>query len=30
MIQAMVCSSVPTSEAGMSFSGPMIGRISLT
>ena len=25
----MVCSSVPTSGAGMSFSGPMIGMISL-
>ena len=29
MIQAMVCSSVPMSGAGMSRSGPMIGRISL-
>jgi len=29
IIQAIVCSSVPTSGAGMSFSGPMIGMISL-
>jgi hypothetical protein len=28
IIQAMVCSSVPTSGAGMSRSGPMIGMIS--
>ncbi len=28
MIQAIVCSSVPTSGAGMSFSGPMMGMIS--
>ena len=27
-IQAMVCSSVFTSGAGMSCSGPMIGRIA--
>lgn len=29
MNQAMVCSSVPTSGAGMSFSGPTIGISSL-
>ena len=29
MNHAMVCSSVPTSGAGMSFSGPTIGPISL-
>ncbi len=29
MIQAMVCSSVPRSGAGISMSGPMIRKISL-
>ena len=29
MIQAMICPLVPTSGAGMSASGPMIGLISV-
>ena len=29
MIHAMICSSVPTSGAGMSMAGPISGAISL-